>query len=553
MTVLVVGASGDLAKKKTYPALYQLFKAQLLPAQAAIWGFARSKKTSEELRQHLRPYLLKNKTDDDDEARQVDAFLNRCYYRAGKSYGDWEVLRDIFHEQVTEQAEPLHNLLVYLAIPPYVFAESAQAVRLALEEHRTAATNGPPVANSSNDQEPFLPGFTRVVLEKPFGMDTDSCRELLQSLQDQQWKESSLYRIDHYLGKEMVQNLLTLRRSNPWIHALWNKQHIQAVHIVFKEDFGCQGRGGYFDPYGIVRDILQNHLLQVLMLIAMDLPSASGRGDSNPSVMGIAEKLLSFTLMKKESEDKKDSGGNDLVAQQQESIRNAKVHVLDNMPPIVLEDCLLGQYRGYKDDPTIENSETITPTYACMRCHVNTPTWQGVPFVLEAGKALDERLCEIRMVFKNGEEDDGQSSKTATLPNALVLRLSPRPSVFLSTHLKTPGYSQTPISTNMGIEYAYDSSLPEPYTRLLLDVLRGQNASFVRNDELLKSWEIFTPVLHRMERNHVQPSLYDQDTPGPMPEREEFLKKHLGISSSACNKASWSLAPSGAVATTSNL
>ena len=102
----------------------------------------------------------------------------------------------------------------------------------------------------------------------------------------------------------------------------------------------------------------------------------------------------------------------------------------------VLEDCLLGQYRGYKDDPTIENSETITPTYACMRCHVNTPTWQGVPFVLEAGKAMDERLCEIRMIFKNGEEDDGQSSKTATLPNALVLRLSPRPSVFLSTHLK---------------------------------------------------------------------------------------------------------------------
>jgi glucose-6-phosphate 1-dehydrogenase len=313
-----------------------------------------------------------------------------------------------------------------------------------------------------------IPGFLRVVLEKPFGRDTETCRALLDTLHKQDWHESELYRIDHYLGKEMVQNILTLRSSNPWLQPLWNKDTIQAVHILFKEPFGTEGRGGYFDGIGIVRDICQNHLLQVLTLLAMELP----------------EKMTSS------------------------AVRDAKVEVLKNMSPLLPSECLHGQYIGYKDDPTIENPDTVTPTYVCLRSWINNPTWEGVPFVLEAGKALDEGLCEARLFFR------GNGS------NALVLRLQPQPAIFLTTNMKTPGFSQVPVSTHMGVDYG-SCAIPDAYTRLLLDVLRGQQANFVRDDELIAAWEIFTPLLNEME--HTPPVLYEEGTEGP-DERGDFLK-----------------------------
>ena len=193
-----------------------------------------------------------------------------------------------------------------------------------------------------------------------------------------------------------------------------------------------------------------------------------------------------------------------------EEIRDAKVNVLKNMPIICLEDCLLGQYDGYKDDPTIENKETVTPTYACVRTFVRTATWDGVPFVLEAGKALDERLCEVRLHLK-GEQH-----------NALVLRLQPRPALFLTANLKTPGFSHVPVSTHMGVDYGVLSAIPEAYTRLLLDALRGQQANFVRDDELLQAWHLFTPVLHQIDREHVRPLPYAKGTNGPE-NRADFL------------------------------
>lgn len=353
--------------------------------------------------------------------------------------------------QACNSLNSLYNLLVYLAIPPHVFGESTKALKLALKELK-----------------PAVPGFLRVVLEKPFGRDTDTCRELLNVLQEQEWLESELYRIDHYLGKEMVQNIMTLRESNPWLKPLWNKDVIQSVHIVFKEPFGTDGRGGYFDDIGIVRDILQNHLLQLLTLLAMELP----------------EKMTAT------------------------AVRDAKVKVLKSMPQLLPRDCLHGQYIGYKNDPTIENQDTVTPTYVCLRARVNTPTWEGVPFVMEAGKALDERLCEARLFFR------GEGS------NALVLRLQPQPAIFLTTNMKTPGFSSDPVSTHMGVDYG-NCKIPEAYTKLLLDVLRGQQANFVRDDELVAAWELFTPLLNAME--HAQPALYEEGTDGP-PEREEFLQ-----------------------------
>jgi glucose-6-phosphate 1-dehydrogenase len=191
------------------------------------------------------------------------------------------------------------------------------------------------------------------------------------------------------------------------------------------------------------------------------------------------------------------------------AVRDAKVKVLKSMPVLRPGDCFLGQYEGYSDDPTIVDKSTKTPTYVCLRSFVNTPEWEGVPFVLEAGKALDERLCEARLIFRgNGT-------------NALVLRLQPQPSIFLSTNMKRPGFSMSLISTQMGIKYGEHCIVPEAYTRLLLDVLRGEQASFVRDDELVGAWELFTPLLKAIEMQ--SPIKYQPGMEGPL-ERENFLR-----------------------------
>lgn len=453
LLIVVVGASGDLAKKKTYPALFALWTANLLPQDVIIWGFARSAKTNQDFRHHLKPHLEKQKNNN----KFVDDFLELCHYRKGSSYGDWEVVRSIFEDNTCQ------NILIYLAIPPHVFGDSTGAVMKARQELMMESGSG----------------FFRVVLEKPFGHDTESCNQLLQTLSEQKWPEEELYRIDHYLGKEMVQNILTLRQHNQWLESLWNKHVIQAVHLIWKEDIGTEGRGGYFDPYGIIRDILQNHLLQVLTLVAMEQP-------------------------------------NEWTS---DEIRNAKVDVLKAMPRIELHDCLLGQYNGYKDDPTIENRDTVSPTYACIRTKVNSPRWEGVPFIMEAGKALNERVCEVRLHFR------GHSNSQ---PNALVIRLQPTPKVFFTVNLKTPGFSSTPTSTHLGVDY--DSQIrhiPDAYTRLLLDVLRAQQENFVRDDELIQAWRVFTPLLHETERNKVEPLPYERGTTGPEV-RLEFLNR-MGV------------------------
>ncbi|KAI2511017.1 Glucose-6-phosphate 1-dehydrogenase [Fragilaria crotonensis] len=350
-----------------------------------------------------------------------------------------------------------------MAIPPNVFAETGLAIK------RTAMQ---------------LPnkGWSRLVIEKPFGRDLESCRMLMATL-GSHFQEDQLYRIDHYLGKEIVQNIIPWRFGNSIFEPMWNRNYIRSVHITFKEPFGTEGRGGYFDNYGIIRDILQNHLLQVLVLLAMDAPVVA---------------------------DDVNAG---------DRVRDAKYKVLRSIPEIELSDCLLGQYEGYSDDKTIANKDTNCPTYAAIRCFVHTPRWEGVQFILEAGKAVDEHLCQVCIRFK------GIPSYLAhrTFPrNTLVMRLQPNPSIFITTNIKTPGLSSVPMSAPMMLQYDTHITPDDAYTRLMLDALRGQHASFVRADELERSWEIFTPLLHRIERENIRPHTYEYGSSGPT-QRDSFL------------------------------
>ena len=350
LTIVVVGASGDLAKKKTYPSLLNLYDDGLLPPHTIIWGFARSQMSDDQLRERLRPYLLGT---GNRSPQAVETFLKLCRYQGGTSYGDLQAFASIkkhmedFEGQNASENKRMKyfNRLFYFAIPPNVFAETGVAIKQTCMQDEAK-------------------GWTRLIVEKPFGRDLDSFEELNDTLA-QHFTEDHLFRIDHYLGKEMVQNLGVLRFSNVWFERVWNRDSIKCVILTFKEPFGTEGRGGYFDQYGIIRDILQNHLLQVLTILAMETPRVLDGPEAGTA------------------------------------IRDAKVAVLKAIHPIQLKDVVLGQYEGYADDPTISNKDTNTPTFATIHLRVNTPRWHGVPFIMKAGKALNERKAEMRIQFED--------------------------------------------------------------------------------------------------------------------------------------------------------
>lgn len=463
LIIVIVGASGDLAKKKTFPSLLNLYDDNLLPDNVIFWGFARSGLSHDDLRARLRPYLLKS---GDHDENVVGEFLSRCYYQQGKSYGDVDAFAalsksmDVYESSFTK---PEHNRLFYLAIPPNVFGDAAIAIK------KTAMA-------------PM--GWSRVIVEKPFGRDLASCEELLSTM-SRQFKESELFRIDHYLGKEMVQTIALLRFGNRWFERLFNRDDIQTVIITFKEPFGTDGRGGYFDDIGIIRDVVQNHLLQVLTLLAMEAPIKA---------------------------DGPEAG---------ERIRDAKVAVLNAIAPVTLDEVLLGQYEGYADDPTIMDKNTNTPTFVAMRCFVRTPRWDGVPFIFKAGKALNERRAEVRIQFRDAPAAEFMFD--AKLPrNELVLKIQPDESMYIKTNVKSPGFRSEPIQGELEVNYDqrwYENSSesqPDAYTRLILDVLRGRSSNFVRDDELKRAWEIFTPLLHQIEEEKVRPHIYKRGSRGPI-------------------------------------
>src|ERR1700712_2146617 len=281
------------------------------------------------------------------------------------------------------------------------------------------------------------------------------------------WKEEEIFRIDHYLGKEMVKNLLILRLGNEFLGATWNRNHIDSVQITFKEPFGTEGRGGYFDEFGIVRDVMQNHLLQVLTLLAMERP-------------------ISFSA---------------------EDIRDEKVRVLRAIPAIEPKNVIIGQYGksldgtkpAYKEDDTVPK-DSRCPTFCAMVTFIKNERWDGVPFILKAGKALNEQKTEVRIQFK-----DVTSGIFKDIPrNELVMRIQPNESVYIKMNSKLPGLSMQTVVTELDLTYRRrfsDLKIPEAYESLILDALKGDHSNFVRDDELDASWRIFTPLLHYLDDN----------------------------------------------------
>jgi glucose-6-phosphate 1-dehydrogenase len=465
VSIIVLGASGDLAKKKTFPSLFALFQRGLLPDALSIVGYARSHMADESFHKLLTDSLK-------GEQEKKQQFIKKCFYHQGQydSKEDFVKLDKRLEELERKLGAPKSgNRMFYYAIPPSVFIPTSRALQAgATSKH----------------------GWTRVVVEKPFGHDLPSALELGNALAEL-FSEDQIYRIDHYLGKELVQALLVLRFANVAFEPLWNSVFISNVQITFKEDIGTEGRGGYFDEFGIIRDVMQNHLMQLLTLVAMEPP----------------------------------------VSLQAEDVRNEKVKVLKAIPPVRLDDLVIGQYGpskdkkqpGYLDDKTVPKG-SITPTFASAVLSVSNQRWKGTPFILKCGKALNERKAEIRIQFRlpaNGLFPDAA-------PNELVLRVQPGEAVYMKMMIKKPGLSNDREQVELDLSYkdrfGVVGSLPDAYERLILDVLRGDHNLFVRDDELAAAWRIFTPVLHQLEKEKIAPEVYEFGSRGP-PAADELAKR----------------------------
>ncbi|KAG2719567.1 hypothetical protein I3843_03G258900 [Carya illinoinensis] len=344
LSITIVGASGDLAKKKIFPALFALYYEDWLPENFIVFGYARTKMTDEELRNMISRTLTCRIDQRENCEDKMDRFLKRCFYHSGQ-YDSEEHFAELNRKLQEKEAGKLSNRLFYLSIPPNIFVNVVKCASL-----RASSTSG----------------WTRVIVEKPFGRDSESSGELTRCLK-LYLTEDQIFRIDHYLGKELVENLSVLRFSNLVFEPLWSRNYIRNVQLIFSEDFGTEGRGGYFDNYGIIRDIMQNHLLQILALFAMETP----------------------------------------VSLDAEDIRNEKVKVLRSMRPLQLEDVAVGQYKGhskggksypaYTDDPTVPNN-SLTPTFAAAALFINNARWDGVPFLMKAGKALHTKRYYKKLV-----------------------------------------------------------------------------------------------------------------------------------------------------------
>ncbi|CAK7909501.1 glucose-6-phosphate 1-dehydrogenase [[Candida] anglica] len=469
--IVVFGASGDLAKKKTFPALFGLYREGQLPSTVKIIGYARSKIEDADFKKRISDNFKLR--DEEKDKPKIEEFLKLCSYHQGAydTAEGYEELEKIIGEHEKKVGTESPERLFYLALPPSVFTEVAKNLK-----KYVYAENG----------------TTRIIVEKPFGHDLDSSRELQKDLAPL-FTEEELYRIDHYLGKEMVKNLLVLRFGNELLSGTWNKNHIKSIQISFKEAFGTEGRGGYFDSIGIVRDVMQNHLLQVLTLLTMERP----------------------------------------VSFDPEAIRDEKVKVLKAFSPLNTDDILIGQYTksedgkkpGYLDDETVKGDSKCV-TYAALGLGINNERWEGVPIVMRAGKALDESKVEIRIQFKPVAKGMFEEIQR----NELVIRVQPNEAIYMKINSKIPGISTETSLTDLDLtyksRYSKDFWIPEAYEALIRDCFLGNHSNFVRDDELDVSWKLFTPLLNFIESDKAPvPEGYAYGSKGPKGLRA-FLNKH---------------------------
>lgn len=484
-TILIFGASGDLTSRKLIPALFRLSQQQYLCARCPVIGVARRPKTHEEFRSEVREILKQRLREEKFDAAAWDVFAKQLFYQQlditnKEEYAALnESVQEIERQVGATSGESAR--IVYLATTPDLFAAAVAGL--------DASGMIPPRENESK---------LRVVIEKPFGRDLNSSQELTLAL-SRHLHEGQIYRIDHYLGKETVQNILLFRFGNAIFEPLLNRNHIDHIQITVAESLGMEGaRGGYYDTSGAMRDVMQNHVLQLLCLIAMDPPSLFQAREIRDEKMKVLQALRPGVS---------GSIGNWAVRGQYTA------GLVDRKPAL-----------GYREEDRV-NPNSNRETFVAMRVAIDNWRWAGVPFFLRTGKRLPKQLTEVAIQFKNPplnlfstvECEGDLCDLVETRPNQLILRIQPQEAISLRFSTKRPGMNYQVHPVSMDFEYGehFSQELPEAYERLLLDVIRGDSTLFTRSDELEAAWRFVTPVMEAWEASSSSPELYPAGTWGP--------------------------------------
>ena len=456
--LVIFGVTGDLTARKLMPAIYNLSKEGSLPMQFSTVGFARRDKTHESFRKEMKEAVSKYSRSQPIDEDTWNSFEEKLFYHKSEFDKDegYESLK-LFLDELDSKFNTQQNRVFYLATQPSFFPNIIEK----LSKHGLI----------SEEKSPF----TRVIIEKPFGSNYESS-SALQNHISKFLKEDQIYRIDHYLGKETVQNLLIFRFSNSIFEAIWNRRYIDHVQITVGEDIGIGSRGRFWEETGLLRDIIQNHMMQLLSLVAMEPPSSLSAN----------------------------------------SIRDEKVKVLQALRPIPLnevrENVVRGQYdsgyinaekvNGYREEENVDPNST-QETYLAMKVFIDNWRWAGVPFFLRSGKRLPKRATEIAIVFHNVPGILFQKTPKRSEKNVLVIRIQPDEGISLKMNCKVPSLPSPIQPVKMDFRYGtyFGLTPPEAYERLICDCMIGDSTLFARDDEVLASWKFLEPLLEYFKNN----------------------------------------------------
>lgn len=468
-SLIIFGASGDLTRRKLVPSLYSLFKKGLLPDEFFILGTGRTQKNHEGFREEMKDAVAQVETFDETAWQ---GFAKKLYYRTlnYKSSTSFNAISDIISELDVIHATP-GTRIFYLATPPAAYESIIQGL-------------GASTLSGKGE------GYTRIAIEKPFGRDLKSAKEL-NDLLHWYFREDQIFRIDHYLAKETVQNILLFRFANAIFEPIWNNRYIDHVQITAAETLGVEHRAAYYEKAGVIRDMFQNHMLQLLALVAMEPPAVFDA----------------------------------------DRVREEKVKVFRSLRPVPVDRLgdyvVLGQYTsgviderkvpGYKEEPGVA-PDSSTPTYAAMKVFVDNWRWHGIPFYLRSGKRMGSKLTEIAIHFKQVPHPMFKGVLDEMIgPNVLVLRIQPDERIMLTFQTKGPRPKVCLQQVMMDFSYApyFEGRFVDAYEQVLLDLLLGDHMLFVREDGVELTWSLITPLLEILESKPRRGALYECGSSGP--------------------------------------
>lgn len=481
--LVIFGASGDLTGRKLLPSLFELYVRDLLPERFCILGASRTDYSDESYRATERARILDALKDKQPDETKLDEFLKQVFYVAFDSTDSKEYykLKDRIHELQQQKGLP-DKIIYYLATPPLMY----ELIPTCLKE------NGMNVPETEE-------GWRRIIVEKPFGTSLESAQKLNKHLCEI-FEEGEIYRIDHYLGKETVQNILVLRFSNGIFEPLWNRNYIDSIEITATETLGVENRGKYYEGAGALRDMIQNHLMQLMAFTAMESPSVFEPEPIRDEIVKVFRALRPYT-------------------------------------PAEMDKWIVrGQYIGYRKEKNV-SPESDTDTYVAMKMFIDNWRWSNVPFYIVTGKKLPEKTSEIIINFKSTPHQlfEGQCSGRSC--NKLIIRIQPDEGITLKFGLKMPGAGFTVKQVGMDFRYSSLSTgyLPDAYERLLLDAMLGDSTLYARSDALEASWRLIDPILrHWKEEGSKNLFFYEPGQDGPI-ERMQLGMEMEDDSCQTCN------------------